>query len=390
PHAARTERRAVRPRAAKPGVSAGFLLVMALATFAPAAPAQSQGPDAAWAREGLALLATSQSDSLGPTEARAFDAFDRIAQRYFSALGSRHMQGARGVMTVFDSLGVPAEMAQDVELPQFCAVTFFHPAFAGHAAVTYLYWFIGEDLQRQRLLLTGGRGLQLEVWWTGAADGPYEAGLLDRRRTGDTAEAFFTLLRLAPNAQVWSVIQYGRRGVDLGGRGPARFVDLNNDALPELVSWTEAPPEPRFVVDSRLPPLLSERLWQRTDSGFALFDRRTVPTPFATWVLFLRALGAGETVAARALVTAPAVVTRARALGLGAVRAKGSWQVLDSPPGDRWNQRMTFLYGTPKPTKGLEVGMKFVDGHWLLERIESRPRNPAPPVLVPPTPGPGR
>lgn len=381
----------MRPGAARPGalqLAAGFLLLAALA--APAVQAQAPDSSGLWAREGLALLATSRSDSLGPVEARAYDAFDRIAQRYFSALGSRHMQGARGVLTVFDSLGVPVEMAQDAELPQFCALTFFHPAFAGHAAVTYLHWFLGEDLQRQRLRLTGGRGLQLEVWWTGVASGPYEAGLLDRRRTGDTAENFFTLLRMTADARAWSVIQYGRRGVDLGGRGPARFVDLNDDAMPELVSWTAVPPEPRFVVDARLPPLLSERLWQRTDSGFALFDRRTVPTPFATFVLFLRALGAGETGAARALVTAPAVITRARALGLGAVRAKGSWQLLDPPDGERWNQRMTFLYGTPKPNKGLEVRMKFVDGHWLVDRIDSRTPSPSSPLLVPPTPGPGR
>ncbi len=368
------------------------LVTVLLLACALAGPAQAQAPDssAAWAREGLALLAASRADSVGAVETRAFDAFDRIAQRYFSALGSRHMQGARGVLTVFDSLGVPAEFVQDAELPQFCAITFFHPAYAGHAAVTYLHWFIGDELQRQRLLLTGGKNLQLEVWWTGNPGGPYEAGLLDRRRTGDTAETFFTLLRMAPNARVWSVLQYGRRGVDLGGRGPARFVDLNDDSIPELVSWTAVTPDPRFVVNSHLPPLLSERLWQRSDSGFVLFDRRTVPTPFATWVLFLHALGAGETVAARALVASPAVVTRARVLGLGAVRAKDSWQALDSGADDRWNQRMTFLYGAPKRSRGLDVKMKFVDGHWLIERIDSRAPTPPTPVLVPPTPGPGR
>jgi hypothetical protein len=369
--------------------------LVALAAGVPAGPraAWAQAPDSAavWAREGLALLDANRSDSLLAAQTRAYDLLDRIAEGYFARLGPQHMEGARGVLTVFDSLGVPVEMAQDAELPQFCALTFFHPAFAGHAAVTYLHWFVGNEIRRQRLLLTGGRGIQLEVWWTGDPNGPYEAGILDRRRTGETRDVHFTLLRMSANAAVWGVVQYGRRSVDLG-RGQARFVDLNDDASPEIVSFSEADPDPRFHVDVHLPPLLSERLWQRSDTGFVLFDRRTVATPFATWVQFLRTLQAGQTTAARALVTAPAVLTRARTLGLGAVNAKESWQVLQGAAGDRWNQRMTFLYGSPKRTKGLEVAMRLVDGHWRIDRIDTRAPNPAAssPTLVPPAAGPGR
>jgi hypothetical protein len=339
----------------------------------------------AWAAEGLALLAASTADSIGPAEARAYDLFDRIARRHFQALGPRRMAGARGVLTQLDSLGIDAEFVQDAELPQFCALTFFHPAYAGHAAMTYLYWFRGNELLRQRLLLTGGKGMQMDVWWTGNPTGPYEVGLLDRRRTGETRPMYFTLLRMTPNAAAWGVVQFGRRHVDLGGPGPARLVDLNDDAIPELVSWVESAPDPRFVADVHLPPVLSERLWQRTDSGFVLFDRRTVPTPFATWVQFLRALGGGDTATARALAATPSVLTRARALGLGAVRAKDSWQMLQAPEGDRWNQRMTFLYGAPNRTRGLEVQTKFTDGHWRIERIEART---AAPPAAPATPAP--
>lgn len=349
---------------------------------APAFAAEPWRPPAAdslrlWADEGLAILVASASDTLGPDELRAYDLFDRIARRHFMALGSRRMDGARGVLAVFDTLGVPVEFAQDAELSQFCAITYFHPRFAGHAAVTYLYWFLGEDLKRQKLLLTGGKHLQMDVWWTGNALSPYEAAFLDRRRTGDTRETFFTLLRISRGADFWGVIQSGRRSVDLGGRGPARFVDLNDDAVPEVVSWSESTPDPRFVVDPHLPPLLSERLWQRTDSGFVLFDRRTVPSPFATFVLFLRALTANETATARALVASPAVLTRARALGLGAVSGKQTWQVLEAPGVDRWHQRMSFLYGAPARNKGLDVRMRFDDGHWRVESLTSRALNPA-------------
>ena len=130
-------------------------------------------------------------------------------------------------------------------------------------------------------------------------------------------------------------------------------------------------------IDPHLPPLLSERLWQRTDTGFVMFDRRTVPTPFATWVLFLRSLTAGEAATARALVASPAVLARARTLGLGAVAAKESWQVLQAAETDRWNQRLSFLYGTPRRNRGLEVLMSFHDGHWAIASIQARALNPA-------------
>jgi hypothetical protein len=364
----------------------------ALAPGAAAAQPAADDSSRAWAKAGLDLLAASTADSLGPAEARAYDHFDRIARRHFEALGPRRMAGARGLLTVFESLGVPVEFVQDAELPQFCAITYFHPRFAGHVAVTTVYWFRGDELLRQRLLLTGGKGMQMDVWWTNDPRGPYEMGLLDHRRTGESRETFFTLLRMTPNAEAWGVVQYGRRHVDLGGGGPAPPPGQKGAALPELVSWVESAPDPRFVDDVHLPPILSERLWQRTDSGFVLFDRRTVPTPFATWVLFLRALAAGETATARALVVTPAILTRARALGLGGVQAKESWQALEASAGDRWNQRLSFLYGTPRRTKGLEVRMKFGDGHWAIERIEARtpPRAAVPPGAGGGAPGAGR
>lgn len=386
----------IRARAAVAGLVAWAACAAALALAPVPAAAQSAvapwRPPAidstrAWANEGLARFARSTSDTLGPDEAAGFEWFDRIASRYFEALGPRRMAGARGVVGLLDSLGVPVEFAQDRELPQFCAVTYFHPQFAGYVAVTYLYWFRGNELMRQRLLLTGGKDLQLDVWWTGHPLGPYELGLLDRRRTGDTKETFFTLLRISRQAEFWGVVQRGRKDVDLGSRSQARFVDLNDDATPEIVNWADSEPDERFVVDAHLPPLLSERLWQRTDTGFVLFDRRTVPTPFATWVLFLRALSAGETATQRALVASPAVLARARTLGLGAVRGRGSWQALEVPPGGgSWNQRMAFLYGAPERDRGLEVGMGFHDGHWRVESIESRALNraaPTPPAGAP-------
>ena len=325
-----------------------------------------------WAEEGLALLAPAKSDTVGPAEIAGFDRFDRIVSKSFGALGPRSMRGARGVLTTLDSLGVKAEFAQDAELPQFCALTFFHPAFDGYAAITYLYWWRGDELRRQRMLLTGGKRLQLDVWWTGKSEAPYEAGLIDHRRTGETREPFFTLLRMSPRADFWGVVQAGRRDLDLGGRGTARFVDLNDDATPELLAWIISPPDARFRPGPDLPPLVSARIWQRSDSGFVVLDRRTLPSPFATFVLFLRALETTQSSLARDLVTTPAVLTKARTLRLGTFTEPASWEALGQGAGGPWHQRMRFQYGTAaRRDKMLEVHMKFVDGRWLVERIDT-------------------
>src|SRR5207237_7352244 len=74
----------------------------------------------AWSLEARTLLSQSSSDSVGAGEARAFELYDRIARRYFEALGPQGMNGARGILAVFDTLQVQSDFAQDELLPQFC------------------------------------------------------------------------------------------------------------------------------------------------------------------------------------------------------------------------------------------------------------------------------
>lgn len=349
--------------AGTPGAAAGQF------TSAPWRPAGLDSMQA-WALEARALLSASRSDSIGPQEARAFRLLNRVARRHLESLGPRHMAGARGVLAVFDSLQIDAEFAQDPELPPFCAVTFFNPAFPGYACATYVYWWRGNELLDQALLLTGGRRLQVDVWWTGIDVAPYEMGLLDFRRSGDGREGFFTLLRISREADFWGVIQRGRKDVDLGGPGPARFVDLDHNSVPELVSWTESAPDPRFVQDAGLPPVLSERTFHRTDQGFVLLDRRTLASPFATFVLFLRALGARELALARTLAASPTIVPRANQLRLGTYKAKQSWQVKQTAEASPWDRRMRFAYGTPPNLdRSLDVWMKLVEGHWVVDSL---------------------
>jgi hypothetical protein len=221
------------------------------------------------------------------------------------------------------------------------------------------------------------------VWWTGNPLGPYEMGLVDHRRSGDTHEGYFSMLRLSRNADFWGAVQYGKKSFALGGPGPSRFVDLNGDGIPELVHWSVSPPDPRFVADMNLPPILSEGTWMRDEDGFHPLDHRTLPTPFATWVLFLRALGTGQAALARSLCSGPAPLATAERLKLGAVTAKGSWHVGESPDQEPWRSQFAFGYGTPGNREHeCRVTLEEVEGHWLVSSIRA-PRVPVPPRATP-------
>jgi hypothetical protein len=344
------------------------------------APWQPAGFDSTrlWALDARTLLDQTASDSIGPNESRAFGLLDRVMRRSFLGLGARGMRGARGVLTVLDSLKLDVEMAQDPDLPQFCVVTYFNPKFAGYAAWTSLFWWRGDDLMKQSILLTGGRNIQMKVWWTGNELGPYEMALVDYPRKGNAREGAFSMLRLSRAAEFWGAVQYPGKTIDLGGAGLARLVDLDNDGVPELAQWTTSEVDPRFVQDPNLPPVLSERIYRRTDDGFRLLDRRTVPTPFATFVLFLRALEAGQTALARSLVSVPTVYTRAVTLKLGTFHAPGSWRASEPAPGARWAESMRFQYGAPPHLdKGIDVRMKEVEGHWLVDGLTALSLGPS-------------
>ena len=330
-----------------------------------------------WCLEARAILVDARNDSISPHESKAFHLLDQVTAAALHQLGPKGMRGARGTLALFDSLKLDVEMAQDPALPQFVAFTYFNPAFAGYGCWTTLFWWRGYDLEQQSIALSGGRNLQMAVWWTGNELGPYEMGLVDYRRSGDPHEGFFSMLRLSRRADFWGAVQYGKKSFALGGPGPARFVDLDSDGTPELVNWVKVDPDPRFIADSNLPPLLLEQSWERADDGFTPLDRRTFPTPFATFVLFLRALGAGQLPLARSLCTSAEPFTTAQRLKIGLVTAKRSWHVGETPNPEPWRRDFALGYGTPGHLdKELRVILRQVEGHWLVDAIRS-PKLPA-------------
>jgi hypothetical protein len=343
------------------------------------APWRPSGLDSTrlWCLQARALLSDAKSDTVGPSEARAYRLLDRVVQTSLHDLGPAGMRSASATLAVFDSVKLDVEMAQDPKLPQFVVFTYFNPAFAGYGSWTTIFWWRGDELMSQSIGLEGGRRIQMSVWWTGNQYGPYEMGLVDYRRTGDGNEGFFSMLRMSRNADFWGAVQYGRKSFSLGGPGPARFVDLNGDGTPELVNWVKSDVDPRFIPDANLPPLLLEQTWQREDDGFAPLDRRSLPTPFATFVLFLRALGAGQAALARSLCNGPVPYAEAVRLKLGLVTAKNSWHVGETPNPEPWRSDFAFGYGTPGHLdKELRVILRPVSGHWLIDTVRS-PKVPA-------------
>jgi len=368
-------------------------VVLAGPAHAGSAPWTPAGLDSMrlWGLEARTKLDQTTSDSLGPNETAAFRLLDRMTRRYFFALGPNGMRGAKGLLALADSLKLDIEIVQDATLPQFVVVTYFNTKFAGYACWTTLYWWRGDDLMDQSILLSGGRDIQMKTWWTGNELGPYEMGFVDHKRSGDPRAGTFTMLRMSRKADFWGGVQTGTETIDLGGSGPSRFVDLDNDGIPELVHWAESEPDARFVRDPNLPTLLSERTYRRTDKGFVLLDRRTVQTPYSTLVLFLRALETGQTGLARSLVTKPALYTKAQALKLGTFTAKSSWRASEPAPGERWSASMRFQYGTPpRLDKGLEVRLKEVEGHWLIDGLTELKLGPEAATAPKPVPAPGK
>ena len=374
-------------------LTTGLLLGLAGTAHAAVMPWTPAGLDSMrlWGLEARAKLDQTTTDSIGPNETSAFLLLDRMTRRHLLALGPNGMRGAKGMLALADSLKLDIEIAQDATLPQFVVVTYFNPKFAGYACWTTLYWWRGDELKDQTVVLPGGRDIQMKTWWTGNELGPYEMGLVDHQRKGDPRAGTFTMLRMSRNADFWGAVQYGDKTIDLGGSGPSRFVDLDNDGIPEFVHWAESEPDARFVRDPNLPVLLSERTYRRTEAGFRLLDRRTVPTPYATFVLFLRALETAQASLAQSLVSTPAIYSKAVTLKLGTYKAKGSWRASEPAPGERWSESMRFQYGTtPRLDKGLEVRLKEVEGHWLIDNLTALKLGPESATAPKPVPAPGK
>src|SRR5262249_52583170 len=144
-------------------------------------------------------------------------------------------------------LRIPAKLTQDPQYPSFALVQYFNPDFENYASLAYLYWFRGDELRGQAVYLKGGRDAHLRVYWTNREEGPWEAGILYYQGSGLRRDPELVLLRMVRTGAGWLAVQAGVGDLDLGSHGTAEWADLDQDGVPEIISWTEGAQDSLFV-----------------------------------------------------------------------------------------------------------------------------------------------
>jgi hypothetical protein len=370
------------------GVALAALAFVTLAFVAPAfaqssllpKPWRPAGTDSItqWAIEGRNLLAESNSPELSDREVVGYRWVDKVAKAYFHALGPHGMAAAGGLSAFLDSLRLKGSVVSDRQYPAFSLVTFDNPSHENFASLSYLYWFRGDDVRSQPVYLKGGHDPVLRVWWSGREEAPWQCGILYSMQQGRDAAPEFIMMSMISSGAGWQPMQAGV-DVDFGGKGTATFVDLDGDDIPEIVSWVRGVPDTLFVPckGPGCPDLMTERIFT-LETGFEMYDQHTVATPYATLVLFVRSLMGGKDAIAQSLVTHPAVIEKARALGWPRLHRRSAFRIIEPRGETRWPDRLRFDYGPQGLYNSvLEVRFASNQGHWLIDDIVTLTSNGA-------------
>jgi hypothetical protein len=275
-------------------------------------------------------------------------------------------------------------VATDPASPNFGLLVVRNPARSTADAVGFLYWYKGDDLRLQGVALKGGYHPRIRVWRTGKTEYPYECGILDETRADLLG---FTLLRLSPSGAVWGVQQDEESYPLLGEAGEAAWLDLNQDGMPEFVSWTHGESDSLFTECADCPKLLTERTFAEGREGFEPQDDRLLPTPYATLVYFVRLLIDGKLTQAERLVRDPAKVREAIAQGWNQRLVRKPWYVEYGESGEAWPRRLALRFQGPHGVKQYGVVFAKREGHWIIDNW-FEPHPPAAPhypsVTMPP------
>jgi len=322
-----------------------------------------------WASEAKVRFRANTGDSVGGANYRAYDLVGTIGRRLLRSLGKNNLIQAQAIKPVFDSLGLETEVATDPKLPHFVLLMARNPYRRTASAVGYLYWFRGDDLRMQGALFRGGMQPEMRVWWTGWKQAPYGWGVVDRSRDG---ELRFTLFRLAPNGSFWNLIQYADSSSQLGGAGSVAWVDMDRDERPELVAWVANDGDSLFEECPDCPKLLNELTFTERPEGFGLHDTRVVPSPYATFTLFIRLLIENNRSQAARLLKDPARLQQAVAAGWGARRTPRTWKIELAEPETRWPRWLGVRFRGPAGDKRYVVRFELHHGRWIIRDWESR------------------
>jgi hypothetical protein len=345
-----------RPSRTHLPLAAAALLIALLPLTAPApARAQTLKPWLPPSRDSLLALATearvsfraNRGDSVTGPNFHGYDVVGRMALRLVRSLGRANLVQVHAVEAVLDSLGLDTSAAIDPAHPTFALIMVHNPFQPGAPSVGFLYWYRDTELRWQGTVYQGGREPQMRVWWTGLENSPYQVGVLDVARGGNDLRRF-TLLSLTQGGASWMPVQYEGNGPDFTGARDVGFADLNRDGTPELIAWTQATPESLFESCSGCPPLLTEQIWVLRGGRFAIDDSRIVPSPWSTFLVFIRLLRDNNRAGAARLLEDPSRIDAAIRAGWAGGKSKGLWRVEYGEPDQAWPRWLAIrFHGTP-------------------------------------------
>lgn len=319
----------------------------------------------AWALQARRMFRENTGDSLGGNNFLAYQKVGQIGQSLLGSLGRGNLSQAYAVEAVIDSLGLTCEVAADPLQPYFAMIFVRNPFRETADVVGYIYWYQLKNLRYQGVRFTSGRHVQMRVWRARYPDQPFSCGVLENSHYG-SKPLEFTLLRMGETGLFWTSPQYFEHGIDLGGRGEGTFADLNNDGVPELVTWTRSDEDSLFEECRGCPGLLAERTWAEREEGFGLIESRLMPTAYANLVLFIRLLRAGNREAAARLLDDPSRITEAIANGWDRGSGRALWRVLNVEQDETWPRWMVMRFGRGEKQKDWVFHFVVRDGRWII------------------------
>ncbi len=366
--------RAHRPRPSF-AIASALVLAGALALTCPPTPhAQTLKPwvppsaDSLlrWASEAKVRFRENTGDSVGGANFRAYQLVGTMGRRLVRSLGRTNLLQSHAVGAVIESLGLDVDVRVDAKFPQFVLLMVRNPYRLTAHAVGFVYWYRGDDLRMQGAMFYGGHRPELRAWWAGYPDEPYSLGVIEHDRS-PSGRVRVTLFRMGSSAAFWSMLQSPDEGPDLASAGEAAWVDINADDRPELVTWVRVPNDTLFDACPSCPYIIQERTFTESRAGLRLHDMRVLPSPYATFTLFVRLLADGNRTAAARLLKDPARLDEAVAAGWGLRRRAKAW-MLEYAEEERWPRWLAFLHHGVRGDQRYIVHFELKDGRWIISR----------------------
>jgi hypothetical protein len=323
-----------------------------------------------WANEAKTRFRGNTGDSLTGNNFAAYDLVGRIGRRLLRSLGRDNMRQASAIKPILDSLGLETDIRVDPEMPFFSLLMVRNPYRRTANAAGFLFWYLEKDLRMQGIQFQGGVKPDMKVSWLGAEDAPYSCGIVDRA-LGPDPTLRVMLLRLNRNGMFWTLIQSEDTGVKLGASGASTWVDLNADDIAELVVFTPAEQDSLFDECETCPKRTTELVFVERAEGYRLLDTRLLPSPYATFTLFVRLLLDGNRAQAGRVVLKPELVQRAVTEGWGSQRAWRTWLTEGAQPGP-WPVWLLMRFKGPHGERHYRVDFEMHHGRWVIRDWSER------------------